>query len=76
MISRSSATINLPFRKSSGQAHWARANGPMRILVPKASTFSQISYNKSEILNVSFSYHGLEYYIYFLYTILGPKFTL
>ena len=59
-ISRSGATVNLPFRKSPGQAHWARANGLMRILVPKASAFFQISHNKSEILNVSFSQHGLK----------------
>ena len=37
--------MNLPFRKSHGQAHWARANGPMRILVPKTSAFSQMSHN-------------------------------
>ena len=55
--------INLPFRKSPGQAHWARANGPMRILVPKASAFSQLGlkyiihaflhYTESEIYAVA-----------------------
>ena len=54
------ATVNLSFRNSPGQAHWAGANGPMRIFVPKASAFSQISHNKSEILNVGFSQHVLK----------------
>ncbi len=53
--------INLLFRKSPGQAHWARANGPMRILVAKASAFSQ--FGLKYIIHAFLHYTESEIYV-------------
>ncbi len=58
--------INLTFHKSPGQGHWALASFPRLLLSLKSLN------NKSEILNVIFSHHGLKEYIVF-YTILEAK---